>query len=390
MTEKDLQSKLLELDLPTSNEDEKRQLFVLRSSADGLKIKESVIIPLSSGGVRQTIMKYSISLPEVQLIPLWTAPGASPKALNMKFRNNANTGNDVSASLSSLKDLYKFQQAITGYYVAFDKCNIKTECFYQQYLSHTRVLERGRIQIWVPKRIDETPLVQMTAAQAPADPSDEVTVEETVPSSVQSISLRDAEPSVMNGGLPALRRASTFTAPHGVGHIHHRPRQPLLVLFLERERKPGDQDEASLSFLAVEVNDDTFVNRLSCGCQEARRTCRDSSVEQMGGKLRAVRYAARIGLDAWNLAAAGQWQQDLDRPDRTIEKGLKWVNISFQSHEDRKSFAGSVCSCSGNEHKPSVACNKKHRGRFGEVKQSYLQKLAEYDNRHNLPHVSND
>ena len=99
-----------------------------------------------------------INLAQVQLIPLYTTPTSSTDALNLKFRHGIGASKDVLISFWKLKDLAKFQHALTGYYVASDKRNIQAECFYQQRMSDApRVVGQGRLQIWVPKRLEKAP-----------------------------------------------------------------------------------------------------------------------------------------------------------------------------------------------------------------------------------------
>ena len=395
LTEKDQMDKLLELEIPTDDKASEHHLFVLRASADTLKIKISTTTSTTTRDqkviIRQALTEHGVNLARVQLTPLYAVPGSNAKALNMKFRDESSVGNDVPVSFKSLTDLLKFQRAITGYYVALDKRDVRTESFYQRGMSLTgnRVHEQGRVQIWVPKKLEPVLPGSGDSRHSNTSQNQSPTFGTSAAATLESISYTAVKDSSVESALPALSRASTFVTPQGLGHIHHKPKHPILVFFLSRV---GDDGEQYLSFLTVKIDDQTFVRRQSCDCHKAGKSCRDSSLEHKSSALEASRYVAGTDLDAWNIAAPGLWQQDPVKPNWSKQdKTIKWIKITFSDQKDRIEFAGEKCGCKGSDLKPLDECNKRgHRGTLGKVRISHVQKLAEYHNRHNLPHMTND
>ena len=388
--EEDLMDMLLDFSLPDDDRRVEHRLKVLRSSAEGIRIVDSVTT-ISRSRTEKVIREYDINLGRVQLIPLYAAPTSSADALNLKFRDGIGASKDVPMSFKKLKDLAKFQHALTGYYIALDKRDVQAECFYHQHRSGgSRVLARGRLQIWVPKRLEKAPPRRdsekptATASNtSTAAPCGTQTSKGSI--GIETLS-QTAAFSAAGSALPALGRASTFTTSSGMGFLHSRPKRPMLVLCIEDLRK-GDTDEnRQYSFLAIKIDHHTFINRQSCDCRKEEKQCLDSSIEHRSGTLEASRYSMSTDLDLWSVAALGQWQQS-DPGNHKVEQSLKWVKITSKTPKDRTELAGTVCGCKGSDLNASDDCNRNHRGTFGAVRTSYAQKLAEYNNRLNLPHV---
>lgn len=385
-----LMDMLLDFSLPPTDNGTERRLNVLRPSGDTLRVVDSVLT-VSPNRTEKLIREYDINLAKVQLIPLYATPASSADALNLKFKDEGGRG--VPVSFKKLNDLVKFQHALTGYYVACDIRDVSTESFYQQnFTNSTRSLEKGRLQLWVPKRLEKSPVKHdsdkldgMTSNRSTSSPSATAIFKSIT--GAESVS-HSAAVSFAQSALPALHRASTFAAPQGLGHMHDKPKPPLMVLFLQKSSESYSDNREQRSFLTIKIDPGTFINLQACCCRKKDRQCLDSSVEHKSGIIEASRYSIAADLDAWNVAAPGSWQQGRQE-NHKVDRNLKWVKIKFKNIQDRTRFSGSACACKGNDLKPSDHCIKDHRGAFGKVKISYAQKLAEYHNRHNLPHMIN-
>lgn len=384
---------LLDFSLPPTENGAERRFNVLRPSIDTLRVVASVVT-ISPNKTEKLIREYDINLAKVQLIPLYATPASSADALNLKFKDEDDRG--ISVSFKKPNDLTRFQHALTGCYVACDVRDVSTESFYHQnFKISTRVFEKGRLQLWVSKRLEKPPVKHdsdklngTTSNRSAISPS--ATAISNCTAGAESLS-HSAAVSYAQSALPALHRASTFAAPEGLGHLHDKPKPPLIVLFLQKSIGSYSDSGEQRSFLTIKIDPGTFVNRQACDCRKKDRQCLDSSVEHKSGIIGASRYSIATDLDAWNVAAPGSWQQHRQE-NHKVDRNLKWVKIRFQNIQDRVRFASSAYPCKGNDLKPSDNCTKDHCGAFGKVRISYVQKLAEYNNRHNrhnLPHVVN-
>ena len=383
---------LLDFDLPTS-ENVKHQLKVLKSSASTLRVVDSVTV--RSRKLKKT-KDYDIDLGRVQLIPLYAAPTAIPDALSVKFRDAAITGRGLTISFKRLQDLAEFQHALTGYYVAFDKRDVSVESYYQRFISGgSSIYERGRMQIWIPKKLerDQRQESNVVVDSTILDRSTRIPLAHTTTTSRDSQSLSQsaaiAVPS--RSALPAINRATTFQTEAGLGHMHSKPDKPIIVFYLEPVDTSPLSQGTRVSFLVISIDSRTFINRQPCQCfkpdMNQPDTCLESTLERDGKPLEASRYCTTMDLDSWNVAAPGAWQKD-NKSNHKIETNLKWIRVKFKTVKDRQDFAGSFCPCTqGNDTNPTNECSKSHRGEFGTIRLSYRQKLADYNNRHNLPHV---
>ena len=386
---------LLDFRLPTGENVEHR-LRVLQSSTSTLRIVDSKIV--SAKTPKEKSKDHDVDLTRVQLVPLYAFPTSDPSALILKFRDQGVAGRGLTVSFEKLQDLVKFQHALTGYYVAFDRRNVSIEAYYQKMFSGgSKIHERGRMQIWVPKKLEKAQRgdLIMIALPSVSDGSSQSPFASTVSTSAdtKSLSQTTAASSMSGSALPAINRAKTFRTGTGVGHLHDKPDRPIVVFYLEATAYVHTEESRRVSFLVVTLDSNTFVNRQPCACfkpdQKSLDTCFESSIEHRGkGSLDASRYCSTTDLDAWNVAAAGAWQHN-DKANHKVETNLKWVRVRFESVKDRQDFAGSRCyQCGGSDENPTNHCSRNHRGVFGKVRLSYRQKLAEYDNRHNLPHVA--
>ena len=384
-SEEDFMDLLIELSLPVTDRETKHRLKLLRPSPNMLRIVDLVTEDTQTK-IKERTREYDIDLARVQLVPLYATPSSSPEALNLKFRDQGGAGNGIAVSFKRLKDLVAFQHAFTGYYVPFDKSHVATESFHQgSVFGEKRIFEEGRLQIWIPKKLEkhqprrDSDLSHIMSNLSTAGPSGAAATGKTI--GAQSLSYSVAT-NMAGSAIPALHRAKTFETDSGLGHLHNKPDRPLIVLFLNERTDHGDHR----SFLTIPIDNNTFINRHACDCRKPEKKCTDSSVENKSGNLGARRYSAGTDLDSWNVAAAGQWQLNRNL-GQTDQRTLAWVRITFDKLSDRLEFAGAACKCKGKDFKATDDCNKSHRGSFGQVKASYMRKLAEYNNRYNLPHV---
>jgi hypothetical protein len=183
---------------------------------------------------------------------------------------------------------------------------------------------------------------------------------------------------------------TTISTGSGRAHVHSKPAKPVLVIFLKSKEQSG-----KLAIVAIQIDDNTQVERERCLCRTSNSKCVDSCVERSGGNLLAQRWDADQGLGSWNLAKLGVEQRKELPADAWND--VKRVTMKFDSLEgmlpnhmcdgndvdidaiDRYKFSGSPCSCKPRmQHDLARCITEGHHGVFGIVKQIGSQRLRNY------------
>lgn len=120
----------------------------------------------------------------------------------------------------------------------------------------------------------------------------------------------------------------------------------MLVLYLEPDAN-GKENVSFLSLLSkcilIRVRDDdwyfsvdekTILKDHSCSCGRKRTNCIHSTIEKPK-ELVAQRVQAEREGEELNLAVLGTYQKP-KHPD--LIKGMKWIQISFKTHDERLKF----------------------------------------------------
>jgi len=149
--EQEFTEELLHIELPNSPPGTQHRLMVFRAAKSQLRIIDSTR-QITRQTTKNTIQKYNVDLDRVQLIPLYASPQATPDAFNLNFNAEGNAGGFVSISFDRLGTLLRFQHALTGYEVVFDKRYVKTEYYTLTVFSSQKSAEEGGFQLWIPKK----------------------------------------------------------------------------------------------------------------------------------------------------------------------------------------------------------------------------------------------
>ena len=190
----------------------------------------------------------------------------------------------------------------------------------------------------------------------------------------------------VRSAFSAFHRISTFAASKKLEYLHDKFKPSMIMFFFEKSSESFFDSEKQRSFLIIEIDFDIFVNQQVCDCRKKNKQCFDSSVEHKSNTIEIFRYSIAKDFDVWNVAVYESWQQKRQKKHK-IDRNLKWIKIRFENIQNRVKFADSACACKKNNFKPLDKCIKGHRGVFGKMTIFYVQKLAEYNNRHNLPHL---
>ncbi|KAF2114097.1 hypothetical protein BDV96DRAFT_109269 [Lophiotrema nucula] len=322
------------LDFPILPELNSHTLRIVRNIDDTLGVEDKTVAPAESGGSmsRERVISVNINPQSAYFVPIYAMPselGALKPVLTVKLQSSRDGVNGVMPEFKSKGDLLKLQHLVTGYRCIGQSNWIKVTSLGKGQGLPTKYKgnyqECGSVQFW-RKQPYET--LQLDAAERRPSGA-------TTPSSghtSDSLSTFGA-PSVISMSSAHTQRVSLGSTVAGIEF--RKPEPPLLVLFLK------STEGGRLSFLAIELDEETAVNPNSCDCRSTRKSCKVSVLERLRKPLLARRYHAENGLHEWNLAAIGEhWSSETASPTN-VEK-MYWLQIAFQTKEEKDSFNKNV------------------------------------------------
>jgi hypothetical protein len=207
--------------------------------------------------------------------------------------------------------------------------------------------------------------------------------------------------NMSNGGLTNSNSSGSdghtltiSTGANTTGYLHQRPLKPRLVMFTQN---PKDQQ---VSFVSIEIDDETSVNPERCNCRQSGKTgasCTITAIERRKGSanLEAKRYETsrtRGELD-WNLArlasntsfvssASASLASPKAGGDETpVWANVKRVSLMFPNPEARHQFGGTPnrCRCIvRNEGQLKDCLREGHKGYLGEVQEFHRIQMNDY------------
>jgi hypothetical protein len=126
----------------------------------------------------------------------------------------------------------------------------------------------------------------------------------------------------------------------GLGYMHSKPLKPMLVLFTRSNDEAG-----KLSFVTIQIDDQTSVNPERCDCRKSARSCTITAIERSQGSsfLLAGRYEAEHGTRDWNVIHIGAITQQ--GPRHNEWKDIQRVSIRFSSPDGMYLFVTSQALC---------------------------------------------
>jgi hypothetical protein len=263
-------------------------------------------------------------------------------SLAMKVQSSRDGINGVTPEFKSMVDLLRLQHLITGYRCVKHRKNIKTRCLARgQDVPHvqtkgkawsrkssTDLVEVGDIQLWQKSPFERTQTISNDGGDPDRRPSG--TSSPYPSSSNMSISASSIISSMSNAHTQQISLGSSRTAIE----LKH-PEPPLLVLFLKHK------DTGQLSFLVIQLDERTKVEKNSCDCRSMKKACAISVLERSGTPLLARRFYARSGLNSWNLAAIGEHWSSSDS-DAINVRDMFWLRMGFKSEAERIKFNNNV------------------------------------------------
>ncbi|OJD25607.1 hypothetical protein ACJ73_03018 [Blastomyces percursus] len=395
------------------------------------------ISQLENGTVIPERRIIDVNLESASLIPLYAMPTFSRDTNDVLLRT---PGEDNKFSFPSMKDLLRFQHALTGYkpYLSYSQPDAKVAFVVS---NEKPVVEDAVVQLWIPKRLqgyfvneeqcqteepwvenyDILPTSPITVPGSSVPPSP-LNMFSRSPQSLFSAANRSSMQSTDQGSLGSY---SSSTAPSdssrgSLGSTDHEPGMnfPSLTAYSTRRSstmtsissktsqrtvtvlKMGDTNgflhqkpkrpmlvifsrslvgANELSITAIKIDDKTAVNVERCDCRKGNSSCAITAIEQTKGKfcLETQRFVVKDGITDFDVARLG-FTRRKDYPHAAF-KGLNRISISFKSPHERKLFGGYKCSCKLDTWGNFNNCiGSGHQGIFGEVRAIGQQELRAY------------
>ncbi|GAB1312830.1 hypothetical protein MFIFM68171_03040 [Madurella fahalii] len=268
---------------------------------------------------------HQIDLASMHLRPSPEVVGPSNSFYSVALSPDSNrTENGFKLVFSSKRDLFRFQQVMTGYRVVDDYAGIRLTCQRaRRLIGGERKTDTGRVQLWsstaqyagpnLPQEFVGSSTVTIrnlpsgtTSSYPPVIPPMDsfsrltLSQESTRNTSSESSSLFDAQAAQSRSHTPALTRTSTVTsasrssatslhAPSikprniiqvdkrgNVGCILDIPDPPRLVMFLGGTQpvasppQPQSPDYRTASLLVIDIDKHVRINPALCDCRQAQ------------------------------------------------------------------------------------------------------------------------
>lgn len=228
----DYLDEIFRVHLKSDSRHRKQELAIFRKSDNNLEL-QNFSSKITGALSRDSVRDYAL-LNRAFLIPWYANPDSSSQAFNVTFSGNEGVSANRAFVFLKLQDVLDFQQAITGYKIAFDRSNIKsllfqsTSCFTSRKIKGT-----GRIQIWFPKRLERR-------VQRPQLPQHEL-------SSRQSTTTRSS--NVLSASRTFTTAMTSLPDDDDLkGYYQEDPKLSVLVFYLKEDNNRG----GGMSLMAIQ------------------------------------------------------------------------------------------------------------------------------------------
>lgn len=325
-----MEEKILVLTLPSNS-----TLTILRSSDDDFRVVtvHTRVKPDTSKEVERE--SFSANMQSTQLVPAYAIPepisGSSLSGNGILLYR----AQDLSQwpPLKDLKDVFSFQQALTGYRVFFDTSNVK---WLLNGSDEPGGCGMARVQIWEAKRLTKLPIAEDT------DHSPLSSVNSTTPSP-QTLSENGFGQRRLTG-LASTINSSTRTTQISGNRAHNAiviepPEPPVLIIYTLCDRK--------FTFLHLAIEEDIFVNESACLCKRSPEKCLRIVLGSNKKKKIKVRKHSALepdsrGLHSWDLARFRIPRHPGYKDIEVVEK--KYLCLDFKTRQAKKEFRNELQS----------------------------------------------
>ncbi|KAH8649407.1 hypothetical protein BGZ60DRAFT_520732 [Tricladium varicosporioides] len=298
---------------------------------------------------KETIDGYDIE--HVQIIPhyakrTWTSPSSEPQTI--LFRVDSISPVYRVLAFHQNKDLFEFQQAITGYKVVHDDIRVLVTSQESKLLRGTRRQDLCRLQLWsAPSpRADVSTTAQMPYLEPTAP---EVFTISKPPRRKYSASNMFLFSSKLRSSSSSKRSVitdplspSNFDVPAGPKNtkdtIYQAPAMPCIVLFAHKVQnmsRVSEERQTLRSFLIIEISAEVTVQDELAEDEHNYGPVYKCVIEKIGSYLPARRSPETSDPGLWDLAVAGIHKRQAGTEE---VKRLKHVIIQFDTQHSLLQF----------------------------------------------------
>ena len=345
-----LRNELLHMTLAPGAYNQTSELSLARMSPTVLQMQTRKMTPT---GAERTEAQIDLNI--VDISPDWGSPSAPEPSWKISVTANIHEPQE-SLVFIECRDMYKLQQAITGFKVVFDgQCRDKALDFFHSEGSLRPAMVKqvvSKVQLWHSAKIDDNgiaPNPGSTTALFPHLRSPQRmfyrTFSDTIPL-ISSLCVISSSDSIMTDTAPTSisnvysrhatrlpQRASPIMRRSGNEFTNFEPPfEPILVLFVHN----NNRDFQIRSLLGIRIDAKTTLGprdwsscRLKGPCMHAliRRKDLDSDTLEV--------YRVPLEADAWNLAVLCN---HICGRRTAIGGKLCWVRITFATTEECTEF----------------------------------------------------
>ncbi|KAH8671839.1 hypothetical protein BGZ60DRAFT_406020 [Tricladium varicosporioides] len=332
-------------------------------------------------GREKTNNIMNVDMRRSRYIPLYASTNSPGGAFTITFQGDRLASGSSALVFTKQTELFKFQHAVTGYQVVLESIGIDAITYSSaRVFGGNKSVYSGRVQLWRAKRPQNSTATEGSSISSPSSSSSNVTVmpaarppnsptmssiasgspgRDSMLSSVFSNNRRDSVMTTMStattnsmiskaGARSSVSVATTMLATSptryttsvvdrdgNVGLVLEKPLPSVVMLYLQQESK---KNEKALSFLGVEIDENTDITPSACNCRKDPQKCMRVVIQRSGSgvsTLTSFRHDAGFDLEQWNLASMGQSQRK-SLPDS--KERLSWVAVDFPTLGDKENF----------------------------------------------------
>ncbi|PVH87865.1 hypothetical protein DL98DRAFT_632066 [Cadophora sp. DSE1049] len=332
-----------------------KELLLLRHGVSTLEM-----VTKETSGKDQSTDSHSknINLKDVSLNPIYAdpysdqSPGAPTLDVGVYTFGHHGPGDHI--SFRSSRDLYQFQEALTGYRPVQDLLDIRTTI-----RADDSTQWIARVQLWFYYKV-QTEATQILPSSPPRSPPSSEKRGSTISDPTSYSSLAAAQSSLYSSVPSASSFQSSMTRPATItsltrgenggstgldARVFEPPKEPVLVLFLRPsgQNLPRQPNVQHMSLMRISAGrKSATLQTTNCGCRSKDKdsTCKHSvicGVNRLFGckPLTVQRYA---DSERVNLALLGAYHDQAGPSGPQVEQGLNWVKLTFNTVADRQVF----------------------------------------------------
>ncbi|CZR61863.1 uncharacterized protein PAC_11760 [Phialocephala subalpina] len=307
--------------------------------------RNNVGASLVSCSSKLTACRDNYDLGQVQLNPsyalrTWTAPSLEPQTIN--FRTDQNSPFSRTLVFHQNKDMFDFQQKMTGYRVVHDEPRVLATSQESKLLGGSNRQDLGRLQLWSappPSKDDskvppsETSLSSRKRMSQASSSSNSSSKKKSTP----SIFSRTSRSSSASRSTIVTHPPSYVTTSSSQNPVLFPPIAPCVVLFAHKAPTISARVEGrdiSRSFLVIEIGSDVTVEE-ELSEEALEPSSHRCVIERKSTYLQARRSPETTDPGLWDLAAVGIQQRERETD---VVKKLKHVVLQFNTHDNLRQF----------------------------------------------------